>query len=655
MATLSEAFQIALSHQEAGRLELAAEVYRRIVAADPTHFGALVNLGNMLQALGRSLEAVACYRQAIEVQPDLVEAYNNLGSCLRTQGRIDEAMACFQRALSLRPDYPDALNNLANALHAQGKSAEALTLYERAVQVKPDFAYAHNNLGDFWREQRKLDQAVACYQRALQLSPRTASIWNNCGVALRELGKGLEAMACYRRALELEPGYVGAVTNLGGCFKDQGDLDQAIACFRRAVQLKPDDTIAHSNLVYTLYYSPKTDANLLVEEHRRWTQMHARPLASALPPPANDRSPDRPLRVGYVSADFYGHPVALFLLPVLQAHDHAALEVFCYSSARAPDTITAACRASADAWRDVWHVGDAQLADLIRQDRIDILVDLSLHTDGNRLLVFARQPAPVQVSYLGYCGTTGLTTVDYRLTDRYLDPPGTDAPYYSEQSVRLPDTYWCYRPATPTGEPGELPALKTGHVTFGCQNNFCKVTPPALDAWGRLLAAVPQSRLLLHCRVGPHRDRVLNTLTAHGASPERITLVDLQPTAQYFEAFQQIDIALDPFPYGGGLTTCEALWMGVPVLTCPGETFASRHALSHLSSARFTETIARNPEHLVDLAAAWAGDLTRLAAVRARLREQVAASPLCDAPRFANDFARLLRQAWHLWCSRANS
>jgi predicted O-linked N-acetylglucosamine transferase (SPINDLY family) len=650
MASLSDAFQIAYTHEMAGRLDLAAEVYRRIVAADPTYTDAWVNLGNVLQRLDRVPEALPCYEQALRVRPDLVEAHNNLGSGLRALGRDEEAIACFHRALSLRTDYPEALNNLANALHAQGKTREALACYERAVQVKPDFAYAHNNLGDYWREQRKLDQAVACYQRALQFAPQTASIWNNCGVALREQGKSLEAIAYFRRAMELDPGYSGAIGNLGGSFKDQGQLDEALACFRRAAELNPTAPLPHSNLLYTLYYSPKTDAQLLRDEHRRWTSRHAQHLARTYPPPANDRTPQRRLRVGYVSADFYGHPVALFLLPVLEARDRAQFEVYCYSSARAPDEITAGCRANSEAWRDVWHLNDAQLADLVRQDQIDILVDLSLHTEGNRLLVFARKPAPVQVSYLGFCGTTGLDTVDYRLTDPYLDPPGTDAPYYSEESVRLPETYWCYRPATPTGEPGPLPALTAGHVTFGCLNNFCKVTPPTLDAWGRLLAAVPDSRLLLHCRVGPQRERVVAALGAHGVRPERITLVDLLPTPQYFQTFQYIDVALDPFPYGGGTTTCDALWMGVPVVSLAGKLAVGRGGLSILSNVGLADLVGRDVDQYVQIAAGLAADVPRLQELRATMRERMRRSPLMDAPRFARNLEAAYRQMWRRWC-----
>jgi predicted O-linked N-acetylglucosamine transferase (SPINDLY family) len=651
MPTLAEAFQIAIQHHQAGRFDVAAEIYRRILQADPRHSDSLVNLGNLLYGMGQLFDATACFRRAIDAKPDCVEAYSNLGSCLQAQQQFDEAMACFQHALALRPDYPETLNNMGNALHSRGRVQEAVACYQRAIQVKPDFAFAHNNLGDVWREQRQFDQAVACYHRAMQLSPATASIWNNCGAAMRDQGKGIEAMAYFRHALELQPDYAAALNNLGNCWKDQGELDEAIACYRRAVELKPDFAVAHSNLLYTLYYSPASDAQVFAEEHRRWNRQHALPLAPARKPHPNDRSPDRRLRIGYVSADLYGHPVGLFVLPLLEAHDHVGFEIFAYSSVKLPDEITASCRAHSDTWREVNRMTDEQLAEQIRQDQIDILVDLSMHTAGNRLLAFARKPAPVQVAYLAYPGTTGLDTMDYRLTDPYLDPPGADESYYAEQSIRLPETFWCYRPATLTPPLAALPASTAGHVTFGCLNNFCKATAPTAAAWARLLAAVPRSRLLLHSRPGSHRDRLQTTLAAAGIAPERLNLVDLLPTADYFQNYQQIDVALDPFPYGGGTTTCDALWMGVPVVSLAGRTAVGRGGRSILSNIGMAELVAADVDQYVAIAARLAGDLPRLMELRATLRDRMQHSPLMDTQRQARNLESAYRTMWQRWCA----
>ena len=267
--------------------------------------------------------------------------------------------------------------------------------------------------------------------------------------------------------------------------------------------------------------------------------------------------------------------------------------------------MTDRCRAHADVWRDVLGLSDEQVADTIRQDRIDILVDLTMHMANNRLLVFARKPAPVQVTYLAYCGTTGLGTMDYRLTDPYLDPPGQDERFYCEQSVRLPETYWCYRPPIETPPVNALPALEAGHVSFGCLNNFCKVTPPALAAWSRLLQAVPGSRLLLHAHAGSHRDRVRGFLAEQGISAERLAFVDFLPTAEYFGVYQRIDVALDPFPYGGGTTTCDALWMGVPVVSLAGQTAVGRGGVSILSNLGLPELVACDPSNTCGSPSSW--------------------------------------------------
>ncbi len=343
----------------------------------------------------------------------------------------------------------------------------------------------YNNLGAALKGQGKLDTAVACYRRALELKPDDAETHNNLGAALQGQGKLDEAVACYRRALELKPDSAEAHNNLGTAFKDQGKLDEAVACYRRALELKPDSAEIHSNLVYTLNFCPGYDAQAICEEHRRWNQQHAEPLAKFIAPHANDRSPDRRLRIGYVSPDFRDHVVGLNLLPLFRQHDRRRFEIFCYADVLRPDAVTNRFQGHADGWRNAVGWTDEALARRIREDRIDILVDLTLHMARNRLLVFARKPAPVQVTFAGYPGTTGLAAIDYRLTDPYLDPPGLSDRHYSEESIRLPDTFWCYDPLA--GEPAvnPLPALEKGCLTFGCLNNFCKINAFVLRLWAQ--------------------------------------------------------------------------------------------------------------------------------------------------------------------------
>ncbi len=571
---------------------------------------------------------------------------------MKDRGKLDEAVACYRRVLQLKPDFAEAHNNLGNALNGQRKLDAAVACYRRALELKPGYAEAHYNLGAAFKDQGRLDAAIACYRRTLELKPDYAKAQNNLGNVLRDQGKLDEAVACYRRALELKPDYAAAHANLGSAWKDQGKLDEAIACYRRALELKPDFAKAHSSLVYTQLFCPGCDARTLYEEHRRWNRRHAEPLGKFVLPHPNDRAADRTLRIGYLSPDFCSHPVGRFLLPLLESHDHESFEIFCYASVRTPDAMTDRFRAHADVWRDVLDLSDEQVAQTIRQDGVDILVDLTMHMGNNRVLVFARKPAPVQVTYLVYCGTTGLGTMDYRLTDPYLDPPGQDERFYCEQSVRLPETYWCYRPPIETPPVNALPALEGGRVTFGCLNNFCKVTSPTLAAWSRLLQAVSGSRLLLHAHAGSHRDRVREVLAEQGVSAGRLTFVDLLPMAEYFGVYQRIDVALDTFPYGGGTTTCDALWMGAPAVSLAGQTAVGRGGLSILSNVGLPELVARDSEQYVRIAVDLANDLPRLSGLRATLRDRMRASPLMDAPRFARNVEAAYRKMWQCWCAR---
>jgi predicted O-linked N-acetylglucosamine transferase (SPINDLY family) len=618
MATTSEALAIAIQHHQAGRLQVAEQIYRQILAIEPN-------------------------------QPD---ASHLLGVVSAQLGKHQAGIDYISRALALRPNWAEAHNNLGKALGERGQLAEAVDCCRRAVQLKPDFAEAHNNLGIVFVKLGKLDEAIACFCRALKLNPDFAEAHNNLGNVLRDQWKLDEAVACFRQALQLKPDFAEAQYNLGNRFMDQGKLDEAVDCYRRVLELKPGFAIAHSNLVYTLNFCPGCDARTVYEEHRRWNQQHAEPLAKFIRPHANDRSPDRRLRVGYVSPNFRSHPIGRFLLPLLESHDHKDFEIFCYASQNISDRITERCRARADTWRNVLGWSDEQLASAVREDRIDILVDLTMHMAKNRLLVFARKPAPVQVTYLAYPGTTGLRTMDFRLTDPYLDPPEQSVEFYSEQSIWMPETYWCYLPMDQTPAVNTLPALLAGHVTFGCLNNFCKMTTPTLVAWSRLLKAAPGSRLVLHADPGGHRDRVREFFTQEDVSPERVSFAPTLPIADYFRLYERIDAALDPFPYGGGTTTCDALWMGVPVVSLAGATAVGRSGLSILSNLGLSKLVAHDSEQYVRIAVELTSDLPRLSALRATLRQRMQDSSLMDAPRFARNIEAAYRTMWQRWCAK---
>jgi protein O-GlcNAc transferase len=637
-----------------GRLDLAAECLGQALRLVPGFVQARVNLGTVFRNQGRVGEAEGCYREALRLKPDFAEAHQKLGHVLLKQGRLEGAEACLMEALRLQPNSAESHHNLGVVHREQGRLEAGEASYRRALLLKPSYAEALNNLGDLLREQKRFEDAEATIRAALRLKPDYAEAHFHLGNVFLDQSKLDEALGCYREALRLRPEYAEVLTYIGNIYKDQGQVQEALAAFRQALQCRPDFSGAHSNLLFTLLYSPDQDAQAVFEEHKRWNRQHAEPLAREIKPHANDRSPERRLRIGYVSPDFKLHSVGRFMLPLLAAHDHGLFEIYCYSSVKNADTLTARCRACTDVWRDVHRVSDVDLANLIRQDRIDILVDLSMHTANHRLLVFARKPAPVQATYLAYAGTTGLAAIDYRLTDNYFDPPGGDERFYAEKSVRLPDSWWCYDPILETPEVSALPALENGYVTFGSLNNFCKVSKPALEAWGQILQKVSKSRLLLFAPSGPCRGQVRDFFAARGIAAERVQLVDRVPARDYFRTYYRVDIALDTFPFGGGTTTCDALWMGVPVVTLAGPQLVSRAGLSLLSNIQLQEMVALDVDGYVGSAVKLARDLSRLSALREGLRDRMRSSPLMDAPRFARNIEAAYRAMWRQWCASAD-
>jgi protein O-GlcNAc transferase len=633
-----------------GKLEEAVDCYRRALRLKPDLADAHNNLGSTLQDQGKLEEAVNCYRRALQLEPGLADAHNNLGSALHDQGKLEEAVDCYRRALRLKPDLADAHNNLGSTLQDQGKLEEAVDCHRRTLQLKPDFADAHNNLGNALRDQGKLAEAVDCFHRALQQKPDYAVAHNNLGNALRDQGKLEEAVDCHRRALRLKPDYAVAINNLGNALWDQGKLEEAVDCHRRALQLKPESATIHDRLVFTLHYHPDYDSAALYQEARRWNDQHAEPLAKFRRPHENTVDPERRLRIGYVSPDFRNHPVAHCLAPLFSNHDHRRLEIFCYSEVARPDQVTERLRAYADVWRVTVRLTDEQMAEMVRADQIDILVDLALHTANNRLLVFARKPAPVQISWLGYAGTTGVSTIDYRLTDPYLDPPGETDSCYSEASIRLPDTFWCYDPLDDQPVVNDLPALASDSFNFGCLNDFRKVNDGVLMLWAKVLRAVPGARLLLYAPRGRARDHVLAILGQHGIAELRVEFIDRQPRQRYLQMYNRIDLGLDLLPFNGGVTSLNAFWMGVPIVTLIGKTVVGRAGWSQLCNLGLPELAARTPEEYVGIAVRLAGDLPRLRELRATLRNRMQASPLMDGKRFAGHMEQAYRQMWRKWC-----
>ena len=637
---------------DAGRDEQARRHIERAIAADGQNASFHLSLGIVHKALGALDQAIRSYRRAVKLHGEFAEALCNLSNALWAQGEMPEAVEMGRRAVAARPNMSQGHNNLANALKALGRLDEAIVHYEQALQLKCDDPEVCRNLGNLLTLKRRFDDAIPLLRRSVELDPTCGGAHNCLGVALQTTGMILEAKACFEHALQLKADDTDALISLGNVFKDLGDAAEALAHYRRVLVLEPRNQIAYENLLFTMHFLLDADRKEVFAQHLCW----GRAVLGTMPPRVpvtNDRRPDRRLRIGYVSPDFRTHAVACFFVPIIAEHDPEAVETYCYAEVPNPDTTTAQIHKHAHNWRSTCGSSDADLETAIRADRIDILVDLAGHSEGSRLTVFARKPAPVQVTYLGYSNTTGLETIDYMLSDAVGDPPD-DATMYVEELVRLDGCFLCYAPPAYAGEVAPLPAASADSITFGSITNPAKLNPQVLDLWAQLLLANPSSRLLMvrDSFRGEIRQRLIDQFVERGVAADRLLIEhEVPPGGHRIRVYDRIDIALDPFPYSGATTTCEALWMGVPVVTLKGHSLAARHSTSILTHCGLPQLVAETPEQYVAIAGGLAADVAQLAEMRAGLRQQLATSPLCDGATFTRGLEAAYRRMWHKWCA----
>ena len=641
---------LGITFQEQSKFEDAIASYRRALALNPSYVKAHNNLGLLFQIQGKLEQAAKHFRESLAHQPNNPGTRNNLGVVLQRQGRFDEASTQFEYAVTLKRDYTEAYLNLGTTLRAQGKSEAAVLQYERALTTSPGNAEVHKYLGDAFMDLGKLGEAVVQYQRAIVIRPDYAEAHNNLGNAYRNLGNLEEAVCEFKLALSLQPDNPTTLTNLGTTLKDQGRLNEALAHFKRALALQPDLVAAFDNLLFCHMYDERLSPADLIALHCQFNDRYGRvtPFRFCQKP---DRE-QRRLKIGYVSGDFRQHSVSSFFEPLLWAHDRRAMEIFCYAEVKANDEITQRLKGLADHWRVTVGLSDELVAAQIAEDDIDILVDLAGHTAGNRLPVFARKPAPVQVTWLGYPCTSGLSAIDYRLVDSISDPDDEVQPVGTEKLVRLQPPFVCYGPPVDAPQPGRSPNLGGGPITFGSFNNPAKLSDATVAAWAKLLKRLPQSRLLL--KGLPFADAATRRFYQarfgdHGVAAERIELMaKVSDASQHLALYRELDVALDPFPYNGVTTTCEALWMGVPVVTLRGTRHSGRVGATLLTSVGLEDLIAADVEAYVTIAAGIASDLVRRTELRESLRPRMASSVLCDASRFARNveaaYFRMYRQ-----------
>ncbi len=630
--------------KQLGRAEEAIAALQQAAKLSPKEADVHSNLGVALHDAGRWQEAESSYRRALKLKPEFADAHCNLGTLLQEQGRLAEAETSLRRAIKLQPKLPEAHYNLGNTLRAAGRLAEAAECYRRALQLRPGYVAASGNLGVVLHDLGRLIEAEVQLRATLELAPQQVEAFSNLGNTLKELGRLSEAAASYRQALALDPARAETHNNLGILLQDMGDLGAAERCYREALQLKPDYFKARSNLLFMLNYSPEVSQQTAFEEAQRFGA-----AVTAHAPMRFDTwccaPQSKRLRIGFVSGDLRNHPVGYFLENLLRHVDRAAFELYAYPTDAWTDETTLRLKSHFAAWHPLVGLDDEAAAQRIHGEGVHILIDLSGHSRYNRLPMFACKPAPVQVAWLGYFATTGVAEIDYLIADPVTLPESQER-YFTEKIARLPETRLCFTQPDVAVEVSPLPALANGYVTFGCFNNLAKMNDDVVALWSRVLQSVAGSKLFLKSKQlgdAAVRQQTQARFAAHGIAADRLIMEGAESREKYFAAYHRVDIALDPFPYPGGTTTVESLWMGVPVLNLSGESFLFRQGAGFLSNAGLPQWVATSPQDYVEKAVAFAADLQGLSQLRAGLRAQVEASPIMDGPRFARSFQLLLQ------------
>ena len=611
---------------------------------------------------GQFAEAGRELRKLLQTRPDQPDALHLLGVIEHAAGRDEAALPLLERAVAARPGDASFHNNLGAVCKTLGRTREAIAHYQRAVDEDPGYAVAHNGLGAAYLDLDEVAKARSHLERALAIDPTLAMADVNLATLFERAGDPGEAIRRYRRVIDADrvpaDSYPQLANNMGLSLQSVGSPREAEQWFRRAIEQRPDFTAAHSNLLLCLNYSAR-DPEEVFAEHRRWAEQQTAAI-DHMPARGLDAAglePERRLRVGYATPDLGAHSVGYFIRPLLAAHDRSRVEVTTYTWS--PGGVASWLRDDADRWRDTTELRDDQFAALVREDQIDILVDLAGHTAHHRLGVLARRPAPVQVAYLGYPNTTGLDAIDYRVVDEWTDPTGATEHLHTETLVRLPGGFLCYQPPLDAPEPGEPPSVANGYIIFGSFNHLPKMTPQVVETWAGILRTMPDARFVmknLAFKDGSVRERVLDEFARNGVDAGRVELIAW--TASYEEhlaLYSKVDIALDTFPYGGHTTTCEGLWMGVPVVTLAGRTYAGRVTVSLLSIIGLSDLVAADADRYVEIATALARDGDRLTQLRRSLRPAMAASPLCDPSRIAREMEDAYRTMWRRYLERAEA
>ncbi|XP_065855634.1 probable UDP-N-acetylglucosamine--peptide N-acetylglucosaminyltransferase SPINDLY [Euphorbia lathyris] len=656
-------YNLGVVYSEMMQYDTALSCYEKAALERPMYAEAYCNMGVIYKNRGDLESAIACYERCLVVSPNFEIAKNNmaialtdLGTKVKLEGDINQGVAYYKKALYYNWHYADAMYNLGVAYGEMLKFDDAIVFYELAFHFNPHCAEACNNLGVIYKDRDNLDKAVECYQMALSIKPNFSQSLNNLGVVYTVQGKMDAAASMIEKAIMANPTYAEAYNNLGVLYRDAGNIAMAINAYEQCLKIDPDSRNAGQNRLLALNYINEGHDDKLFEAHRDWGRRFMR-LFPQYTSWENPKDPDRPLVIGYVSPDYFTHSVSYFVEAPLVYHDSRNYKVVVYSAVVKADAKTNRFREKVlkkgGIWRDIYGIDEKKVASMVREDNVDILVELTGHTANNKLGMMACRPAPLQVTWIGYPNTTGLPTIDYRITDSLADPPDSKQKHV-EELVRLPECFLCYTPSPEAGAICPTPALANGFVTFGSFNNLAKITPKVLQVWARILCAVPNSRLVVKCKPfcsDSVRQRFLTMLEDLGLESLRVDLLPLiLLNHDHMQAYSLMDISLDTFPYAGTTTTCESLYMGVPCVTMAGAVHAHNVGVSLLSKVGLGHLIAKSEDEYVQLALQLATDVTALSNLRMSLRDRMANSPVCDGSKFTLGLESAYRNMWHRYC-----
>ena len=634
----------------------ALQIFQKAINVKPDFFPVYTNIGTILSELGKLDQALTYFNKAIELNPLEIHAYNNKGNIFQKKGDMLSAVDAYEKALKIDPNYVEGYSNLGNALRECGQIKKAEIILLKALELSPNYANAHNNLALVYSDMDNYEKAMESFNSAIQINPMLIDPYSNIAGLYIKKGKLDKAIYFSKRAISLASNYAQPYNNLGVAFSRQCNIDESINNFKKAIKIKPDYYIAYSNYLFTLNYDHRLTSEQIFNEHSKYGNLFNNLQNN--PYYLNNKDYDRPLNIGYVSPDFYQHSVAFFVEAILKNHNKDQFKVFCYADNTNIDSLSTKLRKMSYKWIVTCGINDDQLYNKIRSDKIDILVDLTGHTANNRLLVFARKAAPIQITYLGYPNTTGLKAIQYRITDEYADPPGYKENEYSEKLIRIPNNFLCYSPPDNANEAEFPPVIKNKYITFGSFNIPSKINNNVIALWSEILKKVTNSKIMLKskyfgCQIT--KDLFINRFKQNGIEEDRLIIMGYLPSFNdHRKMYDNVDISLDTFPYNGTTTTCEALWMGVPVITLNGDRHASRVGVSILNSIGLMDCIADNEDEYINKAIYLANDIELLSNIRKNLRNLMKKSPLTDGKVFTKKLESLYRNVWKNHCNEKN-